>query len=421
MARTFAALREPNYRLYFSGALVSNIGTWMQRVAQDWLVLELSGGSAFAVGLTTALQFLPALLLAPYAGLAADRFAKRQLLRVTQWSMAVLALVLGVLAITEVAHTWHVYLIALLFGVVAALDMPARQAFVSEMVGTQLVPNAIGLNSASFNIGRLIGPALGGLVIAAWGSGWAILTNAITYLSMLLALWLLDPERLHPSVPVRRKPGQVRAGFAYVRSRPDLLMIFGVAFCVGTFSMNFQMTNALMAAQEFHKSAQEYGILGSVMAVGSLSGALLAARRSAATRVRVIVLLGMGFGLYNIVLGFVPTYWAYFGMLPVAGLLAISVLTACNATVQLGTEPTMRGRALALYSMVLMGGTPVGSTMLGALAEAWGPRWVLWGGGVFTVIGIIIVLLVVTRISHLSVETRRHPWRVDVYRQRRSG
>jgi MFS family permease len=402
----FAALANRNYRIYVSGSFVSNIGTWMQRVAQDWLVLELSGGSGLAVGITTGLQFLPMLLLSPYAGLVADRFDKRRVLKLTQAWLALSAAALGVLAVTGVAATWHVYLIAFAFGVGTAFDNPARQAFVSEVAGAEHLPNAIGLNSATFNAARIVGPALAGVVIAAFGSGWAILSNAVTYAAFVGALVLIDPARLNlspPAVPAKR---QIREGLAYVRRRSDLLLVLGTAFCVGTFGLNFQMTSALMAQQEFHKGAQEYGILGTFMAVGSLVGALLAAKRRSAPRGRFVVSMAVVFGLIEIAAGLMPSYVAYAAILPVLGLAALLTLTAANASVQMNVDPRLRGRVMALYMMVLMGGTPIGSPILGWVGQAFGARWTLIGGGALSVLGVLLCVVLVARRRHLHLFQR---------------
>jgi MFS family permease len=402
----FAALANRNYRIYVSGSFVSNIGTWMQRVAQDWLVLELSGGSGLAVGITTGLQFLPMLLLSPYAGLVADRFDKRRVLKLTQAWLALSAAALGVLAVTGVAATWHVYLIAFAFGVGTAFDNPARQAFVSEVAGAEHLPNAIGLNSATFNAARIVGPALAGVVIAAFGSGWAILSNAVTYAAFVGALVLIDPARLNlspPAVPAKR---QIREGLAYVRRRSDLLLVLGTAFSVGTFGLNFQMTSALMAQQEFHKGAQEYGILGTYMAVGSLAGALLAARRRSAPRGRFVVSMAIVFGLVEIVAGLMPSYVTYAAILPVLGLAALLTLTAANASVQMTVDPQLRGRVMALYMMVLMGGTPIGSPILGWVGQAFGARWTLIGGGALSVLGVLLCVVLVAHRRHLHLFKR---------------
>ncbi|MVA76569.1 MFS transporter [Auraticoccus sp. F435] len=404
----FAALRLHNYRVYQSGAFVSNIGTWMQRVAQDWLVLELSGGSGLAVGITTALQFLPTLVVSPYGGVIADRFDKRAVLRFSQTWMAVCALVLGLLAINGVATTEMVYGLALLFGVGSAIDVPARQSFVSEMVPGPLLPNAIGLNAATFHTARIIGPAVAGLVIAAFGSGWAILSNAVTYVAFLLALSAMDASQLTPSERTARAKGQIREGMAYVRGRSDLLLVLCIAFCVGTFGMNFQLTSALMAQQEFGKGAEEYGILGTFMAFGSLAGALLAARRTRAPRLRFVIGASVVFGLMEIVAGLMPGYWSFAAFLPLLGLSALLALTAANATVQMGSDPTLRGRVMALYSMVLMGGTPIGAPVIGFIGEHFGPRWTLIGGGGLVVVGVLLSVLLVVRSRHIPVPTARN-------------
>ncbi|MBA3529007.1 MAG: MFS transporter, partial [Propionibacteriaceae bacterium] len=371
----FTALANRNYRIYLSGSFVSNVGTWMQRVAQDWLVLELSGGSGLAIGITTALQFLPMLLLSAYGGLIADRFDKRTILKITQVWMALCAATLGILAITGAALTWHVYLIAFLFGLGAAFDNPARQTFVNEVVGPVDLPNAIGLNSANFHAARIVGPALAGLVIAAFGSGWAILSNAVTYAAFIAVLLLIDARRLQITEPAARAKRQIREGLAYVSNHGEILLVLCVVFCVGTFGLNFQLTSALMAQQEFHKGPAQYGILGTFMAVGSLAGALLAARRRTAPRGRFIVGTALAFGLIEVAAGLMPTYWSYAAVLPIMGLAALLTLTASNASIQLGVDPQLRGRVMALYAMVLMGGTPIGSPILGWVGEVFGPRW----------------------------------------------
>ena len=254
----FSALVEPNYRTYLAGSFVSNIGTWMQRVAQDWLVLELSGGSGIAVGITTGLQFLPMLLLSPYGGLIADRFNKQRILKVTQSWLAICAAALGVLAVTGVATTGQVYLIAFAFGLGTAFDNPARQSFVSEVAGPDHLPNAIGLNSATFHAARIVGPAVAGVVIAAVGAGWAILANALSYLAFIAALMIMDSRLLRTTPPSPRAKRQIREGLSYVRSRPDMLLVLCVVFFLGTFGLNFQMTSALMAQQQFRRGPEDY-------------------------------------------------------------------------------------------------------------------------------------------------------------------
>ncbi len=401
----FSALASRNYRIYLGGSIVSNIGTWMQRVAQDWLVLELSHSSAVALGITTALQFLPMLLLTPYGGLIADRFDKRLILKFTQAWMALTAGLLGILAITGAAQTWQVFVIAFAFGLGTAFDNPARQSFVSEVVGRDKLTNAIALNSANFNAARIIGPAIAGLVIATFGTGWAILSNAVSYLAFILAITVINSERLHLVTPTKKAKRQLREGFAYLRSRRDLLVVLCTVFFVGTFGMNFQMTSALMAQQVFHKGAAQYGILGTFMAVGSLLGALLAARRKSPPRGRFIVLMALVFAAVEIVVGTMPTYWSYAAVLPIMGLVSLSTLTAANACVQMGVESRFRGRVMAIYAMLLMGGTPIGAPLLGWVGQAFGARWTLIGGGGITLIGVAVSALVLARSNGVRISS----------------
>ncbi|MCD4525636.1 MFS transporter [Nocardioides sp. cx-173] len=401
MSPTFRSLRNPNYRLYAAGNLVSNVGTWMQRVAQDWLVLLLTANSAAAIGITTGLQFLPFLLLSPVAGLVADRIPKRRLLQMTNIGMAAPALVLGVLAITGTVQIWHVYVLALVLGVASAFDAPARQSFVSEIVDADDLTNAVGLNSAGFNSARLLGPALAGVSIALLGSGvvatgWVILLNAFTYIGPIVALARLDASTLHVADLVRRQPGQIRAGVSYVRQRPDLMLILGIVFFAGTFGLNFQMTSALMATQVFDKGSAEFGMLGTFLAVGSLTGSLLAASRTR-VRHRLVVGAAVVFGLVEIVAGLAPSYLTFALLCPVLGFLALTMITSANAFMQLNTDAGMRGRVMALYMMIFIGGTPLGAPVLGWVGEVFGARWTLIGGGAMTVAGVLFASAVYLR------------------------
>ncbi|MFC7505623.1 MFS transporter [Nocardioides sp. CPCC 206347] len=387
-----------NYRLYFAGSLVSNIGTWMQRIAQDWLVLTIPGNGGTELGITTGLQFVPVLLLSPYAGVVADRFSKRRLLQVTQAVMAGAALTLGVIAALGVAETWHVYLLALVFGVGAAFDAPARQAFVSEMVGTDDVANAVSLNSAAFNAARMIGPALAGLLIGLGGggmraTGWVILVNAVSYAAVILQLRRMDAAELHSPRPVARAPGMLRAGFSYMRSEPKMLMILVLVFFVGTFGMNFQITSALMATDIFDKGATEYGVLGSALAVGSLTGALVAAGRTR-VRVRLLMVAAVAFGLIEIVAGLMPSYLAFVLLCPLLGFSVITVLNSCNALLQVESDPALRGRVMAIYMTIVMGGTPLGAPVIGWIGEQYGARWTLVVSGTLVLVGVAAAVAV---------------------------
>ncbi|HEX6517348.1 MAG TPA: MFS transporter [Nocardioidaceae bacterium] len=404
MSPTFRSLSNRNYRLYAAGGVVSNVGTWMQRVAQDWLVLQLTGNGA-AIGITTGLQFLPILLLSPYAGLVADRFPKRRLLQVTQVMMAVPSLLLGLLALTGVAEPWHVYLLAFVFGIGTAFDGPARQAFVNEIVGPDNLPNAIGLNSASFNLARIVGPGAAGLMVAALGggvpaTGAVIVINAVSYGAVIVALQRMRVSELHTPEYAGRQKHMIRDGIRYVRERPDLMLIMTIVFFAGTFGFNFQMTSALMATSVFHKGAGEYGILGTTMAVGSLTGALLAARRGR-PRHRLVVGAAVAFGVAEVLAGLAPSYLVFLLSTPVIGVFAITMANAANATVQMSVSPAMRGRVMALYMMIFMGGTPLGAPIVGWVGDVFGARWTLIGGGIATVAGAILAVVVFSRAKGL--------------------
>ncbi len=411
MSPTFRALSNHNYRLYASGGVVSNVGTWMQRVAQDWLVLLLTGNNGTALGITTGLQFLPILLLSPYAGLVADRFPKRRLLQVTQVMMAVPALLLGVLAVTGVAQTWHVYVLALVFGVGTAFDAPARQSFVNEIVGPDNLTNAIGLNSASFNVARILGPGAAGFLIAAFGdgvpaTGAVIILNGLSYGAVVLALQRMRVGELDTPERAARGKGMIRDGIRYVRERPDLMLILTIVFFAGTFGFNFQMTSALMATEVFHKGAGEYGILGTTMAVGSLTGALLAARRGR-PRHRLVIGAAVAFGGAEVAAGLLPSYLTFLVFTPVIGVFAITMANSANATVQLSVSPLMRGRVMALYMMIFMGGTPIGAPIVGWVGQTFGARWTLIGGGGVTILGTLLAVLVFSRAKGLIGSGRR--------------
>ncbi len=392
MSTTFAALSQRNYRVYAAGSLLSNVGTWFQNTAQTWLVLQLTG-SGSAVGGVVAAQMLPSLLFSPVAGALADRFDKRTWMSWLQLAMAVPSALLGLLAISGHAEPWHVFVLAFWFGAARAFEAPVRQSFVSEMVGPGLLSNAVALNSASFNTGRLIGPALAGLMIAALGSGvdatgWVILGNAVSYGFVLLALRMLDPALLHLTDRVRRGRGAVLEGVRYVRRRPDLLLLLGCVFFLGAFGLNFQITTALMATEEFGRGAGEFGVLGSFVAIGSLSGALLAARRPK-PRLRFVVGAGLVFSLVQIVSGLMPTYVSYAVVMPFIGLTVLTTVTTANALIQLTSAPSMRGRVAALYLMVFMGSTPLGAPTIGWIAEAHGARVALVVSGLLAGAGIL--------------------------------
>jgi len=397
VSQTFHALGIRNYRIYAAGGVVSNIGTWMQRVAQDWLVLQLTGSPA-ALGITTGLQFLPMLLFSMWGGVLAERYPKRLVLMCTQAASAGTAAVLGALVLTGAVETWHVFVLAFLLGVSTAVDGPVRQSFVIELVGRTDLPNAVGLNSASFNVARIIGPSLAGFLIVAFGddTGPVFLLNAASYAAVIFALTRLDVDELQTPPVIPRGPGQLREGLRYVFARGDLLCVLAIVFFAGTFGLNYQMTTALMATEVYREGAGEYGLLGSILAVGSLSGALLSARRGAPT-LRLIVMAGLVFGTLTIISGLMPTYWLFAASLVPVGFSALMLITNANAMMQLGVEETMRGRVMALYMTMFMGGTAFGSPLIGLLAELFGARWSLISGGLITVVGTAVSALVLMR------------------------
>lgn len=380
MRRTFRSLTSFNYRVWAAGALVSNIGTWMQRAAQDWLVLtELTDHSASAVGIVMALQFGPQLLLMPWSGLAADHFNQRKLLIVTQATMGALAVILGLLTVTGLVQLWHVYVFAFLFGCSAALDAPVRQTFVAELVGDADLSNAIALNSTSFNGARMIGPAIAGLVIASVGTGWAFLLNGASFMAVLTSLSLLRTSELRPNARAHRAKGSVLQGFHYVWSRSDLKATLIMLFLIGTFGLNFPIFISTMAVGVFHTDARGFGLLSSIMAIGTMSGALLAANRERPSFNLLLpgaAIFGLGCTLAALARG----YWLFAAALVVIGVAALTVTTTSNALMQLSTAPAMRGRVMALRLGVALGGTPIGAPIVGWVADHLGPRWALGVG-----------------------------------------
>ncbi|KQO60301.1 MFS transporter [Curtobacterium sp. Leaf261] len=396
MTAMFRSLSGRNYRIWFAGALVSNVGTWMQRTAQDWIVLtQLTHESAVAVGVTMALQFGPQLVLLPWTGLVADRFDRRRMLMLTQTLMGLLGMGLAIVVLTGDANLWNVYGFALALGIVAAFDAPVRQAFVSDVVTGEHVANAVALNSASFNAARLIGPAVAGVLITVVGTGWVFFINALTFAAVLIALKYVDPAQLGQRVRAPREKGQIQEGFRYVRNRPDIVVILCMIFVVGTFGVNFPIFTSTMARVEFHRGASEFGLLNTVMAVGSVAGALLSARREK-PRMGLLVLASAGFGAACAVAAVMPTYWSFAAVLTLVGLCSLTFMTTANAIVQTTTAPAMRGRVMALYMAIFAGGTPIGAPIVGWVADAFGPRWALGVGALsgFVALAIAIVWLV---------------------------
>lgn len=410
MSPTFRALEIRNYRLYASGAFVSNIGTWMGAVAQNWLVLtELTDYSSQALGLVVGLQFAPFLLLAPFTGMIADRFPKRRILLTTQSVMGVLMTLTAVLVFTETIELWMMFVLAALLGSTMAIDNPARQTIVSEMVPKDTLANAVALNSASFNAGRLIGPAVAGVTIAQWGTGVAFLLNGLSFLAVIGCLAVLRPAEMRPT-PLARGRGAIREGLAYVRRRRDIQLVLLLVFVFGTFGMNFQITTALMATTVFDKGPTEFGILGSVIAIGSLTGALMSARRGTA-RLRTLLLALVGFTAASTASALAPSYATFAVTLVAVGYAALTALTTANAMVQTRVDPLVRGRVMALYMAIFMGGTPVGAPIIGWIGDTFGARWTIAVGPIAVGLVLLGVTAYLARSENVRVsfETQRRP------------
>ena len=402
MSAMFRALENRNYRIWAGGALVSNVGTWMQRIAQDWLVLTvLTDHSGTAVGITTGLQFLPSLLLGPYGGVLADRYRKRVILLWTQVAMGLCGLAIGLLVVTGNAQLWHAYLAALCLGLASAVDAPTRQAFVSELVGREHITNAVSLNSASFNTARLTGPAIAGVLIAWVGTGPVFLLNAVSFAGVIISLLRIRTSELTLATPAARSKHPVMDGLGYVRQRPDLVLILVMVSVIGAFGMNFAITNALMATVEFRAGPGEFGLLGSVMAVGTLAGALLAARRSG-PRLRYLLGGAIGVGIFSLLASATPSIWLYAAVLIPLGLACITFLNSCNTTIQLSVEPQFRGRVLALYLAILQGGTAVGAPLLGWIGTEFGARWSVAAAGAIVLLTGLFAVIAVNRRSPMT-------------------
>ncbi|HET9577545.1 MAG TPA: MFS transporter [Usitatibacter sp.] len=407
---TFRSLRGFNYRLWAAGAFVSNIGTWMQRTAQDWIVLaELTDNNATAVGVVMALQFGPSLVLLPLTGFAADHLDRRRLLLFTQSAQGILAFALGLLTVAGVVQLWHVYVFALLLGCVTAFDAPARQTFVAELVSDALLSNAVALNSMSFNGARMIGPALAGLLIAGIGTGWVFLINAASFVAVLVALSFLRVHELHRKERAARKVGSVLEGFGYVRRRPELMAVLAMLFVIMTFGINFPVFVSAMAVNAFHAGSGEFGALTSMLAVGSVTGAVFAAGR-AQPRAMLLLAAAIAFGASLALAALMPSYILFGLVLIGVGWSAQTFNTTANSTVQLWTEPAMRGRVMAIYMAIAMGCTPLGAPLVGWVADRFGPRWSLAVGACSGFVAALVGVAYLVR--HRGLRARRDGWRL---------
>ncbi|WP_274559870.1 MFS transporter [Streptomyces spiramyceticus] len=403
----FSSLKIRNYRLFASGQVVSNTGTWMQRIAQDWLVLSLTG-SASAVGITIALQFLPMLLFGLYGGVLADRLRKRPLLLATQSAMGITGLALAALTLTGHVEVWHVYATAFLTGLVTVVDNPARQAFVVEMVGPKDLQNAVSLNSANFQSARLVGPAVAGLLITAVGSGYAFLLNGLSFLAPVLGLLMMRTSELHKVERAPRGKGQLREGLKYVSAHPELIWPIVLVGFIGTFGFNFPIWLSAFVDDVFQGGAGMYGWLNTLMAAGSLAGALLAARRGT-SRLRLLVGAAVAFGILEIVASAAPSFWIFAALLVPIGMFGLTVNVTANSSVQMATDPAMRGRVMSLFMMVFTGGTPLGAPLFGWITDTYGARIGFAAGGIISALAALAVGLVLARVGglRLKVDMRR--------------
>jgi MFS family permease len=375
------SFRHRNYRILFPANTVSNIGSWAQRIAQDWLVLELTNNNGTYLGLVTAVQFAPVLLFSLHGGKLADKFNKRKVLILTNIAGGAASLGLGALVITELVQLWHVFALAAVLGISTAIDAPVRQSFTTEVVGQTDLPNAVSLNSANFNAGRLVGPALSGGLIAAFGTGPSFIVNGLSYFFVIAALANLNEKAFfHLDRP--KSDGSIREGIAYAKARPDIYVVMLMVFFLATFGLNFQIFNALMATQEFGLGPASFGLMGTFIAIGSLSGAIGSARLERFRNTKFVIRGGIAFSISIMMLSVLPNYISYVIWLPICGVTALTTLVSANSIVQTSTDPAIRGRVMGLYLLIFMGGTPFGSPLIGATTDLIGirPTIALCGG-----------------------------------------
>jgi MFS family permease len=391
----------------FPANVLSNIGTWAQRIAQDWLVLELTN-SAQLLGIITALQFLPSLLLSLYGGVLADRFDKRTLLIITNIGAGLGSLTLGLLVITEQVEVWHVAVLAFTVGVFSALDAPVRTSFNSELVGQKDIPSAISLNSANFNAGRLIGPAASGFLIVLFGTGLSFVINSLTYVAVVVSLILIRKNELFISVKPERG-AKLKEAVNYVLGHTEIRLVMIAVFFATTFGLNFQIFMAVMATQEFGKGPAEFGILGSILAVGSFTGVLVSARLEHMRVPKWVMRFGMAFGFLLMITAWMPTYGTFAAILPLVGGMALMMLIGANSFVQTNCEPTLRGRVMGIYLLIFMGGTPIGSPAIGWFAENFGVRITVFICGVIVLVAALVIAIIIKRTPGPEPKTESLP------------
>ena len=398
---TFASLRTRNFRLFATGQLVSNTGAWVQRIAQDWLVLSITG-SATAVGITTALQFLPTLLFGLAGGVLADRYPKRRILMATQVGMASMATTLAILTLSHQVQVWHVFLIAFGLGTVVAVDNPTRQSFVNEMVGPDQLRNAVSINASVFQLGALIGPAISGLLINAVGSGYAFAVNAVSYAASMTALLLMRERELNRAPRRTGDQARIRDGLRYVASRPEILWPTVLVGVFGMFSINLAVTLAAYAKSVYHSGAGGYGLLTSVVAVGSLTGALISAGRTR-TRLRTLVAIAATLATLDMVAAAAPAEWAYCLVMVAVGACTLLFLTSANSTVQLAAGDSIRGRVMSVYLLVFIGSGAFGGPLIGWIDQHLGPRTGMLVAGLVPAVATALVAVKLARLADVRL------------------
>ena len=377
------ALRHRNFRILYGAAFLTNIGTWAQRIAQDWLVLELTNNNGAYLGIVTALQFLPVMLLSMQGGVLADKVDKKRALIITNLGSGITALLLGLLVIFETVTMNHIYVLAILLGIFSALDAPIRQSFNIEVVGKEDLTNAMSLNSANFHFGRLVGPALSGFLIAAFGTGPSFLINGASFIAVMFSLLAVRDDELHEQER-SKTDGTLREAFAYIKRRPDLQLVLITIFFASNFGLNNQIFSALMATKEFGKGAAAYGILGTAVGLGSLTGALISARYDRTKQRFFVSIAAINFGIWVVALAIAPTYEIYMALLPINGISALTTMIAANSYVQANSDVAIRGRIMGIYMFIFMGGTPIGSPLIGFASEHIGIRWTIAACGLIT-------------------------------------
>lgn len=393
------SFRHRNYKILFPANTISNIGSWAQRIAQDWLVLELTNNNGTYLGLVTAVQFAPVLFFSLHGGKFADRFDKRKVLIWTNVVGGATSLGLGALVMTDTVALWHVFALAAILGISTAIDAPVRQAFTTEVVGQTDLPNAVSLNSANFNAGRLVGPAISGGLIAAFGTGPSFIVNGLSYLFVITALLNLNEKAFfHQDRP--KSDGSIREGIAYAKARPDIYVVMLMVFFLATFGLNFQIFNALMATQEFNLGPASFGLMGTCIAIGSLTGAIGSARLERFRNTRFIILGGIAFSASIMVLSVLPSYTTYIIWLPICGVTALTTLVSANSVVQTSTDPAIRGRVMGIYLLIFMGGTPFGSPLIGATTDLIGIRpTIAVCGGISLLASLVIWVIYKSRVE----------------------